>query len=219
MAGTNCAARPKAAQPTVAQPTEAQPTEAELVAAQPPTVRPATVQQVGKRRKFSQTCLPVGGKRREKPPIAKKVKAGRKKGIPTTSNITRGQWYHACKIFRELKGVKMGQAEFLRGNRSDSIFTASGSQKTSFSNWLKKYDKGELKDSDMKREKTRTFVDVEVKLCEYLRLRAQQYKKDKCGVSWLLIKEKCNKWALELGHKKGVFSASDGWLNKSLQRH
>ena len=132
MAGTNCAARPKAAQPTVAQPTEAQPTEAELVAAQPPTVRPATVQQVGKRRKFSQTCLPVGGKRREKPPIAKKVKAGRKKGIPTTSNITRGQWYHACKTFRELKGVKMGQAEFLRGNRSDSIFTASGSQKHHF---------------------------------------------------------------------------------------
>ena len=47
------------------------------------------------------------------PPPAKK--RGRKKGSVTTLDITRGQWYHACKKYRELDGkcVKMSHTEFL----------------------------------------------------------------------------------------------------------
>ena len=69
----------------------------------------------------------------------------------------------------------------------------------------------------MMREKNRAFVDVELKLCAYLRIRSERYKTDKCGVSWLLLMEKCKKWADQLGHNN--FSASDGWLNATMKRH
>lgn len=197
MAGTNCAAR-RCTQPT---------------------------SQQGKKKKpklLSQTHIALGSrstKPPQDPPLAKKLnKSGRKKGTVTESKITRGQWYHACKTYRELKGTKMAQAEFLRSSRSDAIFTGARSQKSSFSRWLKHYDEGKLQDSDMMREKKREFIDVELKLCAYLRARAEQYQTDKCGVSWLLLQEKCKIWGDELGHA-GKFSVSNGWLNDTMKRY
>ena len=111
----------------------------------------------------------------------------------------------------------MGQAEFLRSSKSDTMFTGSKTQRSSFARWLKQYDDGKLKDNDMMREKKRSYVDVELKLCTYLRIRAEQCKRDKCGVSWLLLKEKCKKWSVEFGH--ATFACSDGWLNKTMERH
>ena len=60
----------------------------------------------------------------------------------------------------------------------------------------------------MTRENIRAFVETELKLCACLRVRAEQHKRDKCGVSWLLLKDKCNKWGEKLGHT--TYEASDG---------
>ena len=69
----------------------------------------------------------------------------------------------------------------------------------------------------MIREKKRSFVEVECEIFACLRVRTEQCKRDKCGVSWLLLKEKNKKWGGELGC--ATFEASDGWLNATIERH
>ena len=57
-------------------------------------------------------------------PPAKKQRRGRKKGEGAPLIITVGQWYHACKTYRDMTD-KMSHAQFLRCNRSDEVFNGS----------------------------------------------------------------------------------------------
>ena len=52
---------------------------------------------------------------------------------------------------------------------------------------------------------------------QYLKLRELNYKQDKLGISWLLMIEKCLKWAKSLGVEG--FRGSDVWLNNTLKYH
>ena len=56
---------------------------------------------------------------------------------------------------------------------------------------------------------------MEEKIKTYLNLRSQKYKKDKCGISWILIREKCLGWATELGFHELKVSA--GWIQNNLK--
>jgi hypothetical protein len=59
-----------------------------------------------------------------------------------------------------------------------------------------------LQNDDAKRIRTSPFDDVKEKLLQYIELRAQLYKRDKCGLSWALLREKALYYAEQLGHDK-----------------
>ena len=150
------------------------------------------------------------------PPPAKK--RGRQKGSITTLDITRGQWYHACKKYRELEGgsVKMSHTEFLRSDQTENAFTNTISQRQAFGRWLKKYDDGSLQDSSAKREKIGKFTEIEDQLLSYLDSQAQAHRSDNCGITWVVMQEMCRKWAEE--RNIADFKCSTGWLNLTLNK-
>ena len=157
----------------------------------------------------------VYAKTQKKLPSAKAA-VGRKKGSGAPLRLTSGDWFRACETFVSLK-VKQSQAQFLKSNLSGPLIQGTRSEQCSFSANLKKYKKGELKNVEMKRVRTRQFAAVEEILVQYLKLRELNYKRDKLGISWLLMIEKCLKWAEDLGVED--FKASDGWLNNTLKYH
>ena len=69
---------------------------------------------------------------------------------------------------------------------------------------------------EMKRVRKRQFAAVEETLAQCLKLRELNYKRDKLGISWLLMIEKCLKWAEDLGIED--FKGSNG-LNNTLKYH
>jgi hypothetical protein len=74
------------------------------------------------------------------------------------------------------------------------MFPASGNLKSAF---LHSEESGEAVSMQhqntfnrAKRIRTSQFQDVKDKLLQYIKLRAQLYKRDKCGLSWTVLREK-----------------------------
>jgi Tc5 transposase DNA-binding domain/DDE superfamily endonuclease len=91
------------------------------------------------------------------------------------------------------------------------------SEVVSFCKKMKAFEEGKLKPSDGFRKKPSQYPEVETKIIQYLDLRAGLYKRDKCGVSWELLRLKAIKFANELGIQN--FKASSGWLTLTMKRH
>jgi hypothetical protein len=183
---------------------------------------PTTLPKQFKQSQLRNVSLPTQQKKKQmnakseqKVPSAKAA-VGRKKGSGALLRLTSGDWFCACETFASLN-VKLSQAQFLKSTLSGPLFQGTRSEQCSFSANLKKYNKGELKNVEKKRIRVRHFAAVEVKLVEYLKLRELKYKQDKLGISWLLMIEKCKKWAEDLGVQD--FKASNGWLNNTLKFH
>ena len=158
----------------------------------------------------------VNAKTQQKLPSAKAA-VGQKKGSGTPLRLTSGDWFRVCEMFVDLK-VKLSQAhQFLKSNLSGPLIQGTRSEQYLFSTNLKKYKKGELKNVEMKRVRTRQFAAIEEILVQYLKLRGLNYKRDKLGISWLLMIGKCFKRAEDLGVED--FKASDGLLNNTLKYH
>jgi len=85
-----------------------------------------------------------------------------------------------------------------------------------FNRALKKFRDGLLQNDDAKRIRTSLFDDVKEKLLQYIELRAQLYKRDKCGLSWALLKEKALYYAEQLGHDN--FRAGDYFIASVLKK-
>ena len=97
--------------------------------------------------------LPYKGKRR-----------GRKKGSGAPLKFLVEDWYHACETFENLER-KMKQKEFLRSNFSHpSLTPCMQSQAQSFERMLKKHRAGKLSSLKMKRQRSRKYVALELKL-------------------------------------------------------
>ena len=66
-------------------------------------------------------------------------------------------------------------------------------------NWIRAYDKGELKDllngNNCLRVRNRLFENVETRLVKYINFRRQRVVHDKCGLSWNLLIEKAKAFA------------------------
>ena len=127
----------------------------------------------------------VNAKTQQKLPSAKAAVI-RKKGSGAPLRLTSGDWFRACEMFVSLK-VKVSQAQFLKSNLSGPLIQGTRSEQCSCSANLKKYKKGKLKNVEMKRVRTRQFVAVEEILVQYLKLCELNYKRDKLGISWLLM--------------------------------
>jgi hypothetical protein len=126
-------------------------------------------------------------------------------------------WFIACETF-EMLNPSIRKAAFLCSDLSGPKFTGIEKlERVSFGKMLIKYRKGTLKHSTKFKSRPSLFPDVEEKLVAYIDLRAKFYKRDKCGLSWDLLKIKARKFADDLGYKE--FRASNGWLRNTLKRH
>ena len=111
----------------------------------------------------------------------------------------------------------MTAAERLKSIRSNHLFSGTKIQQQAFGRILIFFDNGDLENTNGKRAKNRKFADIEDKLSSYTKLRARKYKQEKYVASWLLLREKCVKWAVNLEIEN--FKCSDGWISDTLRRH
>jgi hypothetical protein len=85
-----------------------------------------------------------------------------------------------------------------------------------FNRALKRFRDGSLRNDNAKRNRTSQFDDVKDKLLQYIKLRAQLYKRDKCGLSWAVLKEKALYYAEQPGHD--YFRAGDYFIASVLKK-
>jgi hypothetical protein len=71
---------------------------------------------------------------------------------------------------------------------------------STFNQALKRYNSGELPNNGSKRNRPSPYEDVKEKVLEYIEFQARLYKRDKCGLSWALLKHKSLVFAEQLGH-------------------
>ena len=90
----------------------------------------------------------------------------------------------------------MTVVEFLKSSRSRHFFSGTKIQQQSLGRMLKTVENGKIVNIDGKRAKYIKFSDTEEKLIRYIKIIENKYKQDKCGTSWLLLQEKCVKWAV-----------------------
>jgi len=150
-------------------------------------------------------------------PMSKKAKKSRagpgmKKGTKLNCRH-RSFWYSVCEKFKA--GKHKSQAAFLRSDDSGDLHYQRDQK--SFSRAWNQYIKGELKDVELKRAVNSRTEAVKLKLIEYVELRAKLYVRDKCGLNWIVLKEKALQYAEEEGI--GRFNASAGWLDSTLKKH
>ena len=111
--------------------------------------------------------------------------------------------------------VKMGQSEFLRSPLSGNVLTGTRSEQGSFGKKLRSFKSGSLENTKARRIRKRGYKVIENKLVQYLKLREENYKRDKLGTSWLLLREKCMQWARDL-ELNNDFKCSNGWMQNTL---
>jgi hypothetical protein len=99
-----------------------------------------------------------------------------------------------------------------------------------FRDWLKAEKAGGLTPlpvsrdgSAGKRDRKELYPEVAEKLCQYLDLRATKISRDKCGVDYCIMQDKCMQYAKQIyaGDQDKVhgFTASYGWIARVLQRN
>jgi len=75
-----------------------------------------------------------------------------------------------------------------------------------------------LRNDDAKQSRASPYEDVKEKLLKYVELQAQLYKRDKCGLSWALLKQKALFYAKQLGHDLNSFKASKYFISSVLKK-
>ena len=134
------------------------------------------------------------------------------------SIATARDWHNACHLFR-LNNHSLNQTSFLRSDLSGDSFSGTRSEQQSFGRKLKEYDDGNLVSSTRLRIKKGEFEDVEKMLVKYIDLRAEKYKRDKCGLNWCSLTSKSLLYAKQCGYTDDEFKASSGWISNVLKRN
>ena len=138
---------------------------------------------------------------------------------PKFRQPTNGDWHHAMGQWKELslKTPGLKRTQFLASEQSGPRLRNCKAHCNLFNKQLKRYENGELENTDVTRQCKRKYLALETKLINYVDVRAKQYTRDKCGLSWLRLKTKCLTWAKNLGIDE--FKCSNGWINDTLKRH
>jgi hypothetical protein len=148
---------------------------------------------------------------------AAKGKKRRPAAVTKYKNIrSKKDWFIVCQTYDQLAS-KANVRTFLQSAESGTNFSGTNSEVVSFCRYFKRFKSGNLHPSESIRTKASSFPDVETKLIAYIDLRARYYKRDKCGVSHSLLKEKAKKFAEDLNNQD--FNASNGWLQKTFKRY
>ncbi len=109
-------------------------------------------------------------------------------------------WHDLC--WKYVQGKYSLCNAFLHSAESGSDVSIQDAR--TFNRALKKFKDGSLNNDVKKREKASPYEDIRAKLIEYIELRECLYKRDKCGLSWVLLKQKALVFAEQLGHGGGV---------------
>jgi len=123
-------------------------------------------------------------------------------------------WFDLCQKY--VDGKYKSESAFLRSK--DSGEKVSMQHQKTFNRALKKFRAGELNNNDSKRNRTSIYDDVKNRLIQYIELRSRLYTRDKCGLSWNLLKEKAMAFAEQLGHDTQTFRASDNFIASVLRK-
>jgi len=146
--------------------------------------------------------------------VKKRSKGGVKKGSKRVDRPA-SFWFALCAKYDA--GNYKSQCAFLRSKDSGDTVNSKNHQKI-FQRKLKAYKEGKLSDSnDQKRNRSGTYLQVEEQLLRYIELRSQLYIRDKCGLTYLYLKDKALQFASHLGHNDS-FKASNGWLSNVVRR-
>ena len=136
-----------------------------------------------------------------------------KKRVAVKKRVDRSHsfWHDLCRKY--VQGKYRSCNAFLRSAESGSDVSIQDAR--TFNRALKKFKDGSLNNDDKKREKASPYGDIRAKLIEYIELRERLYKRDKCGLSWALLKQKALVFAEQLGHG-GAFKAGDSFIQGAL---
>lgn len=147
-------------------------------------------------------------------PPKKKAKKSLNKAAEGT--ITLNEWFDACTKYEEILKVHphYSKSKFLQSN--DSGDKLDQTKKSAFGRYWKKFQDGDLKPSNLTRQRKTKYPQIEAQLIQYIDARAQNYKRDKCGISFTLLRQKCNQWANAANIKD--WQASNGWIADALER-
>mmetsp|Transcript_16093 Transcript_16093/g.36205 ORF Transcript_16093/g.36205 Transcript_16093/m.36205 type:complete len:140 (+) Transcript_16093:244-663(+) len=109
--------------------------------------------------------------------------------------------------------------KFLKSGELEPTFEFYCSMKHSFIYYLNRYKSSTLRPENVKRLKTHKFSVVEEKFVCYIQLQCHMYQRDKCGLSWLVLKQWCMEWKnMDPDMRNESFSCLADWLNKDLKR-
>ena len=121
---------------------------------------------------------------------------------------SQGEWFALCSEYDRRSNLKESREQFC---------VRVGINASSFAGNYRKFKAGGLdQGSDMKRQRQRKFEVIEQKLISYIELRERRYQQDRCGLSWVIMREKCLQWAKDAGEAE--FKCSAGWINDTIRR-
>ena len=110
----------------------------------------------------------------------------RKKSLRSYSDVEK------CNFVKEyIEGHFKSFSQFVA--YKENIFS-----RAAFSTWMKAWNDGNLKYetcTGRKKQKKGSFPEVEEKLVEYITFRQENYKSDKCGLSWFYLQQKAKDYA------------------------
>jgi hypothetical protein len=130
----------------------------------------------------------------------------------TRKELSCSTWYSLCSQYHSKKSTFKSAAAFLRSFDSGDDISGTLSEQNTFSCMMKLFNSDLLQPEDKKQIHAHEFQDIEDKLIEYIELRERLFQKDKCGVNWGTLQEKCLAWAEAAGHTS--FKASPGWIDR-----
>jgi hypothetical protein len=124
---------------------------------------------------------------------------------------------------RLARNNKLSKAEFARtlSYKGDSVPVET------FKKWVPQLDIfRKVENQDRQKLKCGEFDEIEVRLVEYLKFRKERFSKDKCGMTYELMRDKAFDIADVLKTEgqlsiqdREKFKASNGWIHNVLTRH
>lgn len=107
------------------------------------------------------------------------------------------------------------QRKFLQSNdKSDEL---DKTNKSAFSSHWKKFEAGDLcEPSNLTRQPKTKHPQIEARLIQCINAAAQNHTRDKCDISFTLLRHKCNQWANAANVKD--WQVLNSWIGDALEQ-
>jgi len=165
-----------------------------------------------------------------------KSRKPRKKNVSRTNEF----WYNLIKLKEhneDLAVREMTVTKFLKSDLSGPDITGTPSEQQQFTRRMRLFREGKLPggptdaSADVKRNRKGKYCHVEHKLQQFLQVKSELYKQERCGLSWNEIQAKAQHYidlekgkALANGDMTALkeykdFKVSPGWITNFLRRN
>ena len=113
----------------------------------------------------------------------------------------------------------LSQKAFLVYDVTRNKFIGTNIEQQSFVRYLRKYRNGKLKNNAKKKNFQVKLSQFEEILVKYLGLRAEKYKRNKCGITWTILTTKTLQFTKTCGVNSDGFLVSPRWIQNVLSRN